>query len=295
MKSLKFRRLFDKCFFAGNVFFVVLTTIPLFLILGTIFYKGFGQINLAFFTEAAPTAVDAMMAQLSANSVTGDGSVVLPGGIANGIIGTLLMLVVASIIAIPLGILGGIYLSEMKDTKLAGVVRFITELLQGTPSIVLGIVVSIAVVIPMKSYSALAGAIVLAIMMLPLIMRATEETLLRLPKSLKEASLALGCSYRTAVFRVLLPSCKSGLITGILLAMSRIVGETAPLIMTALGSTMINWDLLKPISAVPLLIWEFYNDPNLLAMIWSSSLFLLCLVLIINLIAKRIASRSQTH
>ena len=201
------------------------------------------------------------------------------------------MVVVASLIAIPIGVLGGIYLSEERGTRLASVVRFITDLLQGTPSIVLGIIVYIWVVVPLGNYSALAGAVSLAIMMLPLIIRSTEETLLRLPKSMKESALALGTSYRSTVLKVLLPSASGGLLTGILLAVSRIIGETAPLMMTALGSNHINWDLMTPSSAVPLLIWEFYNDPNLIDMIWSSSLFLLVLVLTLNIIAKRIAAK----
>lgn len=291
MSNITLRRRKDKAVFWTNISLVGITILPLFLIIGTILINGIGQINWAFFTEKAPTSVDAMMAKLTADQV-GGGHIVLPGGIANGILGTLIMVVLASVLAVPPGILGGIYLSEMRNTKLASVVRFLTDLLQGTPSIVLGIVVYIVVVIPMKSYSALAGAVVLAVMMLPLVIRSTEETLLRLPKSMKESSLALGCSYRAAVLKVLLPSARSGLLTGILLAISRIIGETAPLIMTALGSRMINWDILKPTGAVPLLIWEFYNDPNLLEMIWSSSLFLLLLVLTLNIIAKRIAAKT---
>ena len=145
----------------------------------------------------------------------------------------------------------------------------------------------------MRGYSALAGAVALAIMMLPLIIRSTEETLARLPKSFKESALALGCSYRKMVLKILLPSAMGGLLTGILLAVSRIIGETAPLIMTALGSARISWTLDTPSSAVPLLIWEFYSDPNLQEMIWSSSLFLLLLVLLLNFIAKRISDRTR--
>ena len=128
-------------------------------------------------------------------------------------------------------------------------------------------------------------------MMLPLIIRSTEETLKMLPTSLKEAGLALGASYTSVILRVLVPSAFGGLFTGILLAISRVMGETAPLMLTALGSTAINWDVTLPTSAVPLLIWEFYNDPNLIDMIWSSSLFLLMLILVLNIIAKHIAKK----
>jgi phosphate transport system permease protein len=147
------------------------------------------------------------------------------------------------------------------------------------------------VVIPLKGYSALAGSVALAIMMLPLIVRSTEETMNLLPASLKEAGLALGSPYRSVVLKVLLPSAFGGVFTGILLAVSRVIGETAPLMLTALGATTIQWDITKPASAVSLLIWEFYNDPNLQSMIWSASLFLLLLVLSLNILAKQLAKK----
>lgn len=291
MASLKVRQGWDRTVYLVNIVLACITVIPLFLIIGKIVMEGYQQINWDFFTKTAPTAVEAMMAK-RANTIEGSRTI-LPGGIANGIVGTLLMTLVASIIAIPIGLLGGIYLSENRSSRLASVVRFVTDLLQGTPSIVIGIIVYAWVVLPMRGYSALAGAVALAIMMLPLIIRSTEETLARLPKSFKESALALGCSYRKMVLKILLPSAMGGLLTGILLAVSRIIGETAPLIMTALGSARISWTLDTPSSAVPLLIWEFYSDPNLQEMIWSSSLFLLLLVLLLNFIAKRISDRTR--
>ena len=291
MASLKVRQGWDRTVYLVDIVLACITVIPLFLIIGKIVMEGYEQINWDFFTKTAPTAVEAMMAK-RANTIEGSRTI-LPGGIANGIVGTLLMTLVASIIAIPIGLLGGIYLSENRSSRLARVVRFVTDLLQGTPSIVIGIIVYAWIVLPMRGYSALAGAVALVIMMLPLIIRSTEETLARLPKSFKESALALGCSYRKMVLKILLPSAMGGLLTGILLAVSRIIGETAPLIMTALGSTRISWTLDTPSSAVPLLIWEFYSDPNLQELIWSSSLFLLLLVLLLNFIAKRISARTR--
>lgn len=291
MASLKVRQEWDRTVYLANIVLACITVIPLFLIIGKIVLEGYEQINWDFFTKTAPTAVEAMMAK-NANTIEGSRTI-LPGGIANGIVGTLLMTLVASIIAIPIGLLGGIYLSENRSSRLASVVRFVTDLLQGTPSIVIGIIVYAWIVLPMRGYSALAGAVALAVMMLPLIIRSTEETLARLPKSFKESALALGCSYRKMVLKILLPSAMGGLLTGILLAVSRIIGETAPLIMTALGSARISWTLDTPSSAVPLLIWEFYSDPNLQELIWSSSLFLLLLVLLLNFIAKRISDRTR--
>lgn len=265
------------CTFSGIVM------IPLFLIIGELIRKGYKQFNLSLFTEVAPTSMDAMLAKMS-----GD---VIPGGILNGLTGTILILGMAIIIAIPIGILVGIYLAENQKNKFASLIRNLAELLQGVPSIVVGIVIYAWVVKPMHSYSAIAGSVALAIMMLPMIIRSTEESLKMLPTSLKEAGLALGGSYMSVIVRVLLPSAFGGLFTGSLLAISRVMGETAPLLVTVLGAAIVNWDVTKPISAVPLLIWEFYNDPNLSGLIWSSSLLLLLFVLGINIIAKTIAQK----
>ena len=283
MSSLRYRTIKNKVFFYTTCFLASLTVIPLFAIIWELIKKGYKQINWNFFTESAPSTLDAMLAR-----GTGD---IIPGGIANGITGTLLMVVLAAIIAIPIGIMVGIHLSEHPKTKFSNITRFLTDLIQGSPSIVIGIIAYAWVVKPLGSYSALAGSVALSIMMLPLIVRSTEETLKMLPGSLKEAGLALGASYTSVILKVLLPAAFGGLFTGILLAISRVRGETAPLMLTALGSTAINWDVLKPTSAVPLLIWEFYNDPNLIDMIWSSSLFLLMLILTLNIIAKQIAKK----
>ena len=283
MSSLKYRTIKSKAFFCITCLFASLTVVPLFAIIWELIRKGYKQINWNFFTESAPSTLDAMLARK-----TGD---IIPGGIANGITGTLLMVVLAAVIAIPIGIMVGIHLSEHPKTKFSNITRFLTDLIQGSPSIVIGIIAYAWIVKPIGSYSALAGSVALSIMMLPLIVRSTEETLKMLPGSLKEAGLALGASYTSVVIKVLLPAAFGGLFTGILLAISRVMGETAPLMLTALGSTTINWDIVKPTSAVPLLIWEFYNDPNLIDMIWSSSLFLLLLILTLNITAKQIAKK----
>ncbi len=280
---LKYRQWKNRIFFYMVCTLSAVTMLPLFFILFELFKKGYKQFNFSLFTEVAPTSMDAMLAKM--------GDSPIPGGILNGITGSILMIGVAVVIAIPLGILTGIYLSEKPKQKLASVVRYLTDLLQGTPSIVIGIIAYAWVVKPLHSYSALAGSAALAIMMLPLIIRSTEETLKMIPGTLKEAGLALGSSYANVVIRILLPSAFGGLFTGILLAISRIMGETAPLMLTALGASIVNWDVYKPTSSIPLLIWEFYNDPNLIDMIWSSSLLLLLLILGLNFVARRVAER----
>lgn len=277
-------RLFkDKLMLIVVSLFSLLTSVPLLAILGEVFIKGYKQFTWTFFTQPTPTAYKAMKAIAAGEPI--------PGGIANGIIGTCIMLGMAVLFALPIGIMCGIYLSENRKKKFALVVSYITDLLQGTPSVIIGIITYIWVVVPMKGYSAIAGSVALFIMMLPLIIRSTEETMKILPTSLKEAGLALGGNYVRVITRVQLPAAFGGIFTGTLLAISRVIGETAPLMFTALGCSIIRWNIDKPISAVPLLIWEFFNDPNLQDLIWGASLFLLIFVLTLNLTAKKLAKK----
>lgn len=282
-KNIQVRILKNRLLYIGVCLLSALTAIPLLAILGEVLIKGWNQLGWSFFTEATPNAYKAMMAAAAGESV--------PGGIANGIIGTFLMLLLASVVAIPVGIFCGICLSEYRKSWFATVVSYLTDLLQGTPSIIIGIITYIWVVVPMKGYSAFAGSVALFIMMLPLIIRSTEETMKALPETLKEAGLALGGSYWRVMLQIMLPSALGSIFTGILLSISRVVGETAPLMFTALGGAAISWNMARPMSAVPLLIWEFFNDPNLQNLVWGASLFLLTFVLCLNLLAKRLAKK----
>ena len=267
----------------GVCFFAALTAVPLLAILGEVLVKGYDQLTWQFFTQPTPTAYKAMKAIAAGEPI--------PGGIANGIVGTMIMLAMAVVVAVPLGILCGAYLSENRKSKFAQTVSYLTDLLQGTPSVIIGIITYIWVVVPMKGYSAIAGSVALCIMMLPLIIRSTEETLMILPASLKEAGLALGGNKARVMLKVQLPAAFGGIFTGVLLAVSRVIGETAPLMFTALGCSLVRWSVDKPISAVPLLICEFFNDPNLQDLIWGASLFLLLFVLTLNLTAKYLARK----
>jgi phosphate transport system permease protein len=264
----------------------IVTIIPIFLIVGNLAVKGYRQINFAFFTEPAPDTFQAMMA-----SSAGE---IIPGGIANGITGSLLMVLMASLVAVPLGLFTGIYLYENSSSRYAGFIRSLTEILQGVPSIILGIIAYLWVVKNVtRGYSALAGSTALVIMMLPLIIRSTEETMKMIPVTIREAAFALGTPYYKMIYKILIPVSFSGLATGVLLALSRILGETAPLMLTALGSPAISLDVTRPVSAVPLLIWDFYNDPNMVNLVWSASLFLMVFVLAMNLFSRSIASKRK--
>lgn len=286
-KDFSSKRLFkDKFIFAGVIALSAITISPIILIIWKLIVKGYRQISFDFLIKNTPDTFEAMTA------VANDE--LIPGGIANGIVGTLLMVVLSSAIAIPLGVATGIYLYENQGKVMANITRSVSDILQGVPSIVLGLISYLWIVKHVTmGFSALAGSVSMAIMMLPMIVRSTEETLKMIPVTLKEAALALGTPYHKVILRVLVPTGFSGLLTGILLGISRILGETAPLMLTALGSSMINLDLSKPTSAIPLLIWEFYNDPNMIDLIWSSSLLLMAIVLTLNIVSKRIAARRK--
>jgi len=283
-RTLKRRIVKDRLFKGGVFFFSMLTISPIILIIYKLVSKGYRQINPDFFTQKAPDTYEAMVA-------VGNGEII-PGGILNGITGTLYMVLIASLMAIPVGLLIGIFLYDSHSKRYAGILRDIVDILQGVPSIVLGLISYFWVVKNITNgFSALAGSTALAIMMLPLIIRSTEETLKMIPETIKEAGYALGVPYHKIILRVLIPSGFSGLATGILLAISRIIGETAPLMLTALGSMEVNFQIDKPTSAVPLLIWDFYNDPNMVDLIWSSSLLLMLIVLLLNLVSKQIIAK----
>lgn len=284
--KLKSRTIKDKAIRVLVVLLSVVTISPIVLIIFKLIEKGYKQISFDFIMKTPPNSYEAMTALANGE--------LIPGGIANGITGTLLMMVAAAAMAIPVGVVTGIYLYENPGKFMANLTRNISDILQGVPSIVLGLIAYIWVVKSITNgYSALAGSVSLAIMMLPMIVRSTEETLKMIPVTIKEAALALGVPYYKVILKVLIPTGFSGLLTGILLGISRVLGETAPLMLTALGSTIINLNITKPTSAVPLLIWEFYNDPNMVGLIWSSSLLLMAIVLSLNLISKQIAARTK--
>lgn len=269
------RRAKSRLFRAAVTCCAFLCTVPLLGILFYIFRQGITAINWHFLTHLPKPVGEA------------------GGGIANALIGSLLIVAVATVISIPFGVTAGIYLSERRETKLASWSRLAVDILQGVPSIVIGIVVYFWLVKPMKIFSALSGSVALAIMMLPVIVRSTEETLKLLPPSLKEASLALGVPYHRTILKVVVPCGLSGIISGILLSVARVAGETAPLLFTAFGNPYMNTNLLKPTQSLPLLIFNYATSPyeewhNLA---WGASLILLIWILLLNIITKLATKR----
>lgn len=269
-------RLGKSKFFKGLIIVLsVLCTVPLFIILIYILKEGLSKINWHFLVNMPKPVGE-----------TG-------GGIANALIGSLLIVFYASLIAIPVGVMCGIYLSENRKTRLANWTRLSVDVLQGTPSIVMGIVVYFWVVKPLSTFSALSGSVALAIMMLPIVVRSTEETLKLLPDSLKEAGLALGLPYHKVILRIILPCGISGIMSGVILAVARIAGETAPLLFTAFGNPYFSTNVFKPMESLPLLIFNYatsaYDDWHNLA--WGAALILLIWVLLLNIITKIITRK----
>ncbi len=256
------------------VFFAFLITIPLIIVLLYIIEKGVLQVNWHFLTNV-PKPVGEK-----------------GGGIVNALVGSAIMVGVASVMALPIGILAGIYLSENSKSKLAYYSGLCVDILQGVPSIVIGIVIYYWVVLTI-GYSGLAGSVALGIMMLPIVIRSTEQTLRLLPPSLKEAALSLGVPYHRVILKVIVPCGFAGILSGIMLSIARIIGETAPLLFTALGNSFLSTNLLKPMESLPHVIYYYatspYDDWHDLA--WGASFILLMFVLLLNIITKVITRK----
>jgi phosphate transport system permease protein len=268
--KLRRRILTDRAFKLLIVFLSCFSILPMFFILFFIAKNGISVIDWGFLTRL-PAPV----------GETG-------GGISNALIGSAMLVLTACVFAVPVGVLTGIYLAEYRKQKFAYLSRLSVEILMGTPSIVIGIIAYVWVVTPLRSFSAISGGIALGIMMLPVIVMSTEETLKLIPDSLREASLALGVPYPRTIMKVVLPAGLSGILTGIILSIARVAGETAPLLFTAFGSPFMELNILKPVNSLPLTIFNYATSPypEWHALAWGASFVLLALVLILNIIAK---------
>jgi phosphate transport system permease protein len=273
--NVKYRVGKSKFIQALIVFFAFLITVPLVLIIIYIFREGITKINWNFLTKIP-------------KPVGEEG-----GGIVNALIGSVLIVLTASVLAVPLGIMAGIYLSENKTGRLSYWSRLSVDVLQGVPSIVIGIVVYFWIVKPIGTFSAFSGSIALAIMMLPILIRSTEETLKLIPFSLKEAGLALGLPYHRVILKVIVPCGISGILSGIMLSIARIAGETAPLLFTAFGNPFLNTNLGRPMQSLPLMIFNYATSPydEWHEMAWGAALILLFTVLLLNIITKLTTKR----
>jgi phosphate transport system permease protein len=271
------RRLIDKIVSGFAVLCVLVAIIPLGSILLEVIKNGGSAISIQLLI-LPPGAI---------------GSAI--GGIAPAIQGTLIVVGLASLIAVPIGVLAGIYLSEFASSNwlLPSAVRLFNDVLTGLPSVVIGIVGYLTIVLALGSFSVFAGAFSLSIIMMPIVVRITEETLKIVPNSLREAGYSLGISKFKVTFSIVMKSAKSGVLTGIVLAISRIAGETAPLIMTILGTSLFFTSLTKPIDALPLRIWRLASQPyeSAHSQGWGAALILMIIVVLLSAILKFLAQR----
>jgi phosphate transport system permease protein len=257
----------------------LLVIAPLALVFYYLLRNGLGSLNLAFFTHLPKPVGEP------------------GGGMANAIVGSIELLGLAALIGIPVGVLGGVYLAEYGTARTNALLRFVADVLNGVPSIIWGVVVYGLVVVPFKSFSAYAGGLALGFMMIPLIMRTTEEVLLLVPNGYREAALALGISRWKTIFHIVMKTASKGIVTGILLALARIAGETAPLLFTAFGNRFWNHSLAEPIAALPLQIFTYaispYDDWHRQA--WAGALVLVLMILFINVLVRLVTRERQAR
>lgn len=265
MKILK-----DRIFKLFVIFFSFISILPLLFIFYTILKRGISSINLEFF--------------ISLPKPPGE----IGGGILNAIVGTILLLFFSSLISIPFGIFLGVFLYEFRNRKIGEFCNILVDVLQGIPSVVIGIVSYLWIVKKMGHFSAISGSFALSLIFLPIIIKATKETLEMIPFLLIESSLALGATYTRTLIKVLLPCSINGILSGILVGLGRIAGETAPLLFTAFGNPFLNFNILKPVSSLPHLIFTYTMSPydNWHKKAWGCAFVLILFILILNFISK---------
>jgi phosphate transport system permease protein len=266
------RRIVNVVMLGMTAVFTAVSVSILFFVLGYLVVNGGRSLNVAFFTELPRPAGEA------------------GGGMANALVGSAKLLGIAATTGLPVGFLAGLYLSEFAGRRSAAIVRYAADLLNGMPSIVIGIFVYSLVVLPMKQFSTLAGGLALGIMMIPIMTRSSEEFLRAVPRSLREASLALGASQTVTIIRVVVPAASRGIVTGAMLGLARVAGETAPLLFTALSNAFWSEGLLNPTASLPVMVYNYavspYDDWHRQA--WAAGLVLLAFVLAANLAARQL-------
>ena len=264
------RKLLSAVFVGFCALSVLIALVPLAFVLFFVVSEGIQSLNVAFFTNMPKPVGES------------------GGGMANAIVGTLMVTGLGSLFAVPIGILSGVYMSEYAGTRFAAIARFAADTLNGVPSIVIGVFVYTIAVLPVKQFSALAGGLALGIMMIPIIARTTEELLLLVPGSMREGSLALGATRAQATFSVVLPAALPGILTGVVLALARIAGETAPLLFTAFNNRFFNTTLTQPMASLTVTVFTYaispYEDWHRQA--WAGALVLVAIVFVCSLFAR---------
>lgn len=269
-KHFRFRQFKNLLFKALVIILTLFILIPLLALLIYIIRQGISAVNWHFLTSLPKPVGEP------------------GGGIFNAIIGTIMLIIIATVIAVPFGVIAGVYFAEHARTRTYKTAHIAVDVLQGTPSIVIGILVYLWFVKPVGRFSSLSGSIALAFMMLPSIIKSTEETLKLIPGTIKEAALSLGVPYYRTITRLIIPTGLSGILNGIILGVARVSGETAPLLFTAFGNPFLNFNVLKPVASLPLMIFNYatspYEDWHKLA--WGASFILITMILFLNILTK---------
>jgi len=271
-KTLGERRALRSAILSGGTWIVALiASIPLFSVLYMLLVKGGARLSTALFTDLPPAGFE------------------LGGGFGNAIVGTLVMVGIAALISIPIGILAATFLAELGPTsKLASITRFLAKVLTGFPSILAGVFVYAAVVLTMGGYSAIAGGIALSVLMLPTVILTAEEAMKMVPRKMKDAALGMGCTRAQTIWKVTLPTALPGILTGVILGIARVAGESAPLLFTALFSNYWLSSLREPTASLSILIYNFSSMPfdNQIELAWAASLVLVLIVLVFNVLSR---------
>ena len=272
------RKLLSSLFVAFCALSVLIALVPLALILFFVVSQGLRALNVDFFTQMPKPVGEP------------------GGGMANAIVGTLILTTLGSVFAVPIGILSGIYMSEYAGSRFASLIRFAADTLNGVPSIVIGIFAYGVLVLPFKQFSALAGGLALGIMMIPIIARTTEELLLLVPDTMREGALALGATRARAVSSVVLPAALPGIITGVVLALARIAGETAPLLFTSFNNRFFTTKLTQPISALTVQVFTYAISPyaDWHRQAWAGALVLVTIVFLCSVLARLATRRLES-
>jgi phosphate transport system permease protein len=272
------RKLLSSLFVAFCGLSVLIALVPLALILFFVVSQGIQALNVDFFTQTPRPVGEA------------------GGGMANSIVGTLILTALGSLFAVPIGILSGVYMSEYAGSRFAALIRFAADTLNGVPSIVVGIFAYGVLVLPFRQFSALAGGLALGIMMIPIIARTTEELLLLVPGTMREGALALGATRARAMFSVVLPAALPGIITGVVLALARIAGETAPLLFTSFNNRFFTTKLTQPISALTVQVFTYAISPyaDWHRQAWAGALVLVTIVFLCSVLSRVATRRLET-
>jgi phosphate transport system permease protein len=275
--NLRRRKIYSGLFETLCAMAVIVALIPLAMILFYVIKEGFGALNLDFFTHMPKPVGES------------------GGGMANAIIGTLILIGIAAAFAVPVGCLCGIHLSEYPGTKFSSIVRFSADVLNGVPSIVIGIFAYGILVLPVKRFSAIAGGVALGLLMIPIVVRTTEELLRLVPGGLREGALALGATRGRAVFSVIVPAALPGILTGILVALARVAGETAPLLFTAFNNRFWSTSLTQPIASLTVQVFTYaispYDDWHRQA--WAGAFLLVMMILTLSILARLAVRRLE--